>query len=221
MNTRTSSARPFISFAIGVMAFTGLTLAFGIAKETGTVDATLATRGAAISIGLTMMVAANFLPKLVPPRVTPRSGLFTAMSPERFAGWTFVLAAIAYVAVLAAAPIKYALPVAGVVGLCAFAVAGANWAWAMLSKRAGDSSKTALETPADEDPAVHSSEMNKRRALLMLFFSFFWVFLTFLADSIWGDSVSRGMAVVFVILLAVATVVPLLKQGQGSVERPD
>ena len=199
MSTDTRSVRPVVSvlsLLAGVVAVGGAAAAW---KEMGGLDPAIAKRVVAISIGAAMMIAGNALPKLLPPHGTRRKGI-GGIAAERFAGWTFVLAGIPYVALLTFAPIAYAMPAAALTGLAAFAVAGANWVWVLLWAPIQRPLSDGARTPAPESRVL---ELGTQMALLNLFFAFFWTFATFLVDSVWGDTASRGMVWVLIVLIVI------------------
>jgi hypothetical protein len=85
------------------------------------------------------------------------------------------------------APSDDLMTYSSLVGLCAFGLVGAMWARLALSPR-----EAALET----NPTAQA----KRMALKQILFALFWVFAIFLADSLWGDDVSRWMAVGYIVI---------------------
>lgn len=220
MSTEAPSVRPVLSLVAGVAALAAAAAAVAAWKEIGGLDPAIARRVVAMAIGAAMIVAGNALPKLLPPPGARRTGRFGVMAPERFAGWTFVLAGILYLGLVTIAPIEYVLPAAALTGLGAFAVAGAHWAWVLF--------REPLQRPTSDDAPTNGSgesrilELSKQMVLLNLFFACFWVFATFLADSVWGDSASRAMAWVSMIVLVFGNVLLLLfVPGRAGMHRPE
>jgi hypothetical protein len=203
MSMKTLTARPFIALGVTLAAFAVLVIAIAIAREYGQVDSLTAKRVSAISIGLVLIAAGNLAPKM---------GLFhlpgvqraTVMSAERFAGWTLVLTGLAVVGLWVFAPSQEMMLISSAIVVVAFLVVSA--AWAMVSLRARGQSETAA---GDGHSAL--AALTKRVALLQILFGLFAAFSIVLADSLWGDSVSRWMAVVYCMLLPFVAM-PLFKQ---------
>ncbi len=93
------------------LAFALLTVAAGLtwARRMGWVDIDLPARGTMMAIGMLVAIYGNAIPKVI-KTTSPR-----ARSEQRFAGWAFVLAGLAYAAVWALAPLEYAAEVASAV----------------------------------------------------------------------------------------------------------
>jgi hypothetical protein len=93
----------------------GLTIAFAIlsvaaglafARRMGVVSPDLAVRGTMAAIGLMLAFYGNAIPKVIKV-TTPR-----ARAIQRFTGWAFVLAGLAYAAIWALAPMVHAAEMA-------------------------------------------------------------------------------------------------------------
>lgn len=183
---------------------------FAIAKKTGLIDYDLAKRGVAMSLGVMLIVAGNFLPKL---RLFDGPGRDPArvLWAERSAGWIFVLAGVAYVAVWAFTPIAHVMWLSSAVGLSAFAFVAMAW------KRAA-----AGGVPWDMRSAGHGGEsaLVKRVLLFTVLLTLLWSVSIFLVDYIWGDAVTQVVAIGFPILLGVvlSVMLPLrlLRAGPAS-----
>jgi hypothetical protein len=86
------------------LAFALLSVAAGLAygRRMGFVSPDLAVRGTMAAIGLMLAFFGNGIPKVITV-TTPR-----ARAIQRFAGWAFVLAGLAYAAIWALAPLTQA-----------------------------------------------------------------------------------------------------------------
>ena len=89
----------------------GLTIAFGLltvaaglayARRIGVVSPDTAMRGNMAAIGLMVALYGNDIPKVV------RTSSQCVRAVQRFAGWAFVLAGLAYAAIWALAPLTWA-----------------------------------------------------------------------------------------------------------------
>jgi hypothetical protein len=154
------------------------------------IDNDLAKRGVGIIFGLMVIGAGNLLPKF---RLFDALQLdpVKALAAERFAGWAFVLAGAAYVAVWALAPMPSVMPISSIVGLAAFALVAVD-----LMRRVGGARASVATSQATEATLV------KRTLLGMSFLAFGWGVTIFLVDYIWGDAVSQWVAVIWSILVA-------------------
>ena len=90
------------------LAFALLSIAAGLAyaRRIGVVSPDLAVRGTMAAIGLMLAVYGNAIPKVIKV-TTPR-----ARAIQRFAGWAFVLAGLAYAVIWALAPMVHAAELA-------------------------------------------------------------------------------------------------------------
>jgi len=168
-------------------------LAFALAKESGRIESSLAKRAVGMIFGAILIVTGNFLPKIVQPLNTEPQSAAKTKAVERFAGRTFVLAGILYIAVWVLARPEHAMLISSAVGLIAFALVGAICVRIAFSGPSGNHLETEKVIPTGK-PSVGS-----RTALLLIFHALFWVFAMFFADSIWGDKAAPWMVIGFVI----------------------
>lgn len=177
--------RAVIPLAVGVCTIVGAMLAFGITKKTGILDPDVARRGAATMLGLMLVVTGNYIPKLHLFR--PESVQSGSSAVDRFAGWTFVGAGLAFVAIWLCAPIDKAMLASPMIGVAGFLLVLARWlAWG--EQAGGAASILPRPTPV-------------RAAVFILLVSLLWTFAIFFADSIWGDSVAQWMAMGLILVL--------------------
>ena len=182
MNHDTQS-RALTARAIAIVACAVLMMAFGIAKLTGTLDPLLARRGVGVMIGLVLVATGNFVPKL--RLFQPATGAADGDAIDRFAGWTFVACGLAFAAVFLLAPADTILIVPPLIVLAGFLAVLARW---LVWKRKEPSRLSLHLTPG-------------RLAMAMVLAAVLWTCAIFLADVVWGDSVSRWMAILFAIVL--------------------
>jgi len=200
MSSQTNPAFLPKSTVFGVIGLFTVLVTFGLAKEWDVIEGGLAKRAVGMLLSAMLIVLGNVLPKLVRPISGRRGNPVRHMAAERFAGWTFVLTGVVCVAVWLFAPLESVMLIASLVGLSAFSLVFATWAWLAW----GEHSQVQQETLVSE----HSAEMSQRApgirgGLFLLLHALFWVFAIFLADSIWGDSVSQWMGVFFVVVSGV------------------
>jgi small-conductance mechanosensitive channel len=190
-DTKQTGAPKIILFAAAIM-FAAL-MGFALAGQFELIDRSLAKRVVGSMFGLILMVTGNYLPKVVLPVSARRRNPARAMAAERAAGWIFVLAGLVTIAIWILLPIESVMLTAGLVGLGAFILVGANWVWLLMS-----GADETVEIP-DYEPANDPATSQKRLGLLMILHALLWGFAIFLADSIWGDAVSRWMTIPFII----------------------
>ncbi|MBN4046487.1 hypothetical protein JYU02_00645 [bacterium AH-315-P15] len=170
--------------AVGLFA---ILVAAALGKEFGYIDGYVAKRIFGIIFGVVLVIMGNFLPKIVRPLSAQHSDPVKVLAAERFAGRTFVLAGIAYISVWVFAPPENAMLISSLVGLGAFALVATNWVWLIR----GELPRNQQETKSDKI----------RHAMFQILFALFWVFAIFLADSLWGDHISRPMGIAYVFAL--------------------
>lgn len=90
------------------------TAAFAVLRLNGVISGETADRAVGVVIGLMVVVYANFVPKQI-------SNGNPAI--QRFIGWTFVIAYLAYAAIWAFAPMSYTAPGSVAVGIAAMVIA--------------------------------------------------------------------------------------------------
>jgi hypothetical protein len=206
MSTETKSNTTLALLILGAVAFVAVILGFAIAKKLGYVEALEAKRAGAIAIGCVLIIAGNIVPKL---RLFSGQGFDAGrvVGAERVAGWMLVLAGLAFVGLWVFAPSDDLMIYSSLVGLCAFGLVGLIWMGLALRPRA----------PAEAAAESNDSARVKRLALSQILFALFWVFAIFLADSLWGDVVSRWMAVGYVVIAGVlATPGAMLARRGGN-----
>lgn len=174
----------------GLMAFLVLAvLAIALAGEFGLIDQVLAKRGVGASLALLLLMLGNQWPKLVLPLAARQENPAVILAAERFAATVLVGAGLAALAVWVWAPAAWMMPIAGAIVLAGFGLAAANWTRVLLT--GGVLARPAAEGLGRSAP---------RLTVLMLLHALFWVAVIFLADSIWGDAVSRWLVLPFLIL---------------------
>jgi hypothetical protein len=171
--------RALIAMSTGILACAILVMAFGVGKLTGTVDPLIARRGVGAMLGLMLMVTGNFVPKL--RLFQPATGATHSDAIDRFAGWIFVVCGFAFAAAFLFVPANQVFIVPPLIVLAGFLAVLIRW----------------LRSKGTLPGRVTSG----RRTLVMMLASILWVCAIFLADAIWGDYVSRWMAIAFPILL--------------------
>ncbi len=97
-------------------AFVAAVIALIIAGKFGVVDSAAVKRGLGIAIGALAIGIGNYLPKMRP---------FKASRAERFAGWVFLLAGIAFVGLFLLAPIELARRASAIVGVTSLLIVAA------------------------------------------------------------------------------------------------
>lgn len=181
--------------AAACVAFVAAAIALGVAKKLGWIEGDLAKRAAASALGLLLVVAGNFVPKL---RLldTLRRDPGRIAQTERFAGWAFVLAGLAYVGVWAAAPIDLAIVLSSTIGLTAFA------AVLLVGVRLALSPRTdAAPTDAEQDAEIAQTRVAIRVSLAAILATVMWACILFLVDLAFGDAASQTLAIVFTVLI--------------------
>jgi hypothetical protein len=171
-------------------------MAVALAGEFEWINHDLAKRGVGASLGLILLVLGNQMPKLILPPAAWREQPAPILAAERFAATVLVCAGLAATAVWIWWPADTMMALASLIILAGFALAAANWARVLLLGGA---------------PVRRGSDglltTGPRLMLLMLMHAVFWVAVIFLADSIWGDFVSRWLAVPAMIFNGVLAVI--------------
>ena len=209
MNMEAISSSSMKSLVATIAGLFAVILAFAIARERGMLDPELARRVVAMGFGVMLLVIGNAVPKLVRPLRTTGRDPARVMAADRFAGRTFVLAGIAFVALWAFAPAEHVMRISALVGLAAFGLVAASQLRLSLTGRR-DRSQPATDA---DDPT--SGVAITRWLLIYLLHGLLWVFAMFLVDSIWGDRAAQWMGVGFVLANA-ALVFVHLTRGRGT-----
>ncbi|MCI4644677.1 MAG: hypothetical protein MRY64_07840 [Hyphomonadaceae bacterium] len=196
----TNSTHPMRSLGIAIAAVVIFMMIFAVAKKTGYADPAFAKRGAAAMLGLMLVIAGNFVPKM--RLFQPAKGnLAGASAVDRFAGWVFVICGLAFSTVWLFAPLDKAMLGSPMIGVAGFLLVLARW----LSWRRGQAGSLVPSfTPG--------------RALVgLLLLSILWAFAIFFVDAIWGDAVAQWTSIVFIIILGGALpFLVLLAQGKSK-----
>jgi hypothetical protein len=176
-----------------IVGFLGLVAVMGtiaIGKETGVIENHVAKRGVGIIFGLMLFGVGNLLPKF---RLfdSPSRDPGQTLAAERFAGWVFVITGTVYIIVWAFTPMSSVMLVSSIVGLSSFALVAFDWIRRAIARKPSTAGRQATE-----------ATFVKRFLLGTMLISLGWGFAIFLADHIWGDAVSRWVAIVFVFLVA-------------------
>jgi hypothetical protein len=175
--------RPLIAMAAPIGACVVLVMVVGVGKLTGVLDPLLARRGVGLMFGLILMVTGNFVPKL--RFFQPAVGAEHSDALDRFAGWLFVICGFAVAVTFLLAPPDKLFIFAPLVILGGFLAVFTRWL--MLKGK---------------QPRALSLHMTLGRvALATMLATVLWMGVTFLADAVWGDNVSRWMAILFPFLL--------------------
>ena len=155
-----------------------------------------AKRGVGASLALLLLLLGNQMPKLILPLAVRREKPAPILAAERFAATVLVLAGLGAMGVWIWWPADQMMALASVIVLAGFALAAANWARVLL---------------VGGMPARQGSEglltSRPRLMILMLMHALFWVAVIFLADTIWGDIVSRWLVVPAMIFNGVLAVI--------------
>jgi hypothetical protein len=194
MTSLAQSWAPIRSLAISIAAVLAAVVAVGVGRRMGMLEPELAKRLGVVVFGIMLAVLGNYMPKFVVPWSTP-----AAVAARRFAGWVFVLAGAAYVAVCLFAPMPQAVIVPSVIGISAFVLSGVNWM--RTAGHGGRPPDTGGEVVTDDQL---SPELMIQRGGPYILLGLFFVFVLFLSDTLWGDAVARWMAVGYCIASALA-----------------
>lgn len=132
--TQTESERRFLVLSVvtaGLMLAVSLGIALigGIGFEGGT----LPKRVLGIMMGLVLVVIGNTVPKVLGPLAAKRCSPVQTQSVQRFAGWTFTIAGLAYTAIWTFAAIPQAEGFSTFLCVGALMLVIGRWVWASLS----------------------------------------------------------------------------------------
>jgi hypothetical protein len=194
--------RPLFALATGSFICVALVMALGLGKVAGTLDPLFARRGVGAMLGLMLMAAGNFVPKL--GLFAPAAGAAAGDALDRFAGWTIVLCGVAFAAFFLWGPAGRVFIVPPSIVLAGFLAVLARW---LMGK--GRRAHPSLPlTPA-------------RRMLVTILVAVLWVCAIFLADAIWGDRVSRWLALpVPVVLILFSAIRARARNWRGGPAAP-
>jgi hypothetical protein len=184
-----------VSVIVGFFSLFAVIVAIAIAKKTAAIDYDFAKRGVGIVLGLMLIGVGNLIPKF---RLfdSPRRDPAKTCAAERFAGWVFVLAGAAYVAVWAFAPMSGVMLISSILGLAAFALVAFDW----LRRVRNAEARTARPQPTE-------ATLVKRFLLGTILLTLGWGVAIFLVDHVWGDAASLWVGIIYSI------VVPFLALG--------
>lgn len=188
MSTEQKLSRHRVSAAL-VAGLAFAVLATALAGEFELIDQSLAERGVGAALAMLLLVLANQLPKLIVPLAIRRDNPAPVLAAERFAATVLVGTGLASLAVWIWWPAAQMMALAGVIVLAGFGLASANWARLLLS--GGATIREASDELVSSRP---------RLTILMLMHALLWVAIIFLADTIWGDAVSRWLVLPFLVL---------------------
>lgn len=164
-------------------------MAIAAAAEFDLIGREFAKRGVGAALAMLLLVLGNQLPKLVLPLAARQANPGPVLAAERFSATILVIAGLAALAVWIWWPAAQMMPLAGAIVLAGFGLATANWVRVILT--GGVSAAVASASLLASQP---------RMTALMLMHGLFWVAVIFLADSIWGDAVSRWLTLPFILL---------------------
>jgi hypothetical protein len=182
MNDETRS-RAYIAMFTAVLACAVLALVFGVGKLTGTLDPLVARRGVGVLIGVILMATGNFVPKLRLLQPALRAGQSDAI--DRFAGWIFVICGFAFAAIFLLAPADKIFIVPPLIVLAGFLAVAARW---LMSEGKEPGRLSLQKTPGG-------------LLLATMLAGVLWTCAIFFADAVWGDTVSRWMAILYAFVL--------------------
>lgn len=168
MSTQTVYARPLKAMILGFLAFTLAAAGLAFLQKMGFIDAPLEKRAMGLILGAVIVVTGNFLPKTRPltaPGVNPPG---PAAAAERFAGWTFFLVGIAYIALFALAPLDRARKISAILGMAAIIYVAASWMWMLPGALLG----------GQEETLIDKRRAEKRNLIMPMLVSFFYVIAT-------------------------------------------
>lgn len=191
--TQSTQTRPqaIAPLAISLALLSAAIVALVLASELEWLERETIKRAGGILLGLVLVGAGNVLPKLVAP-LSGREPASAGAGADRLAGWVFVLAGLAMIAIWLIAPVELAAPAVAVLGVAAFLLAVA--ALIVQGARQGGAMRTPPSPFSDRAVAL-------RYALGMILAGLLAAFTMILADEIWGDQVARWMAVFFPLAL--------------------
>lgn len=164
-------------------------MAIAAAAEFDWIGREFAKRGVGAALAMLLLVLGNQLPKLVLPLAARQANPGPVLAAERFSATILVIAGLAALAVWIWWPAAQMMPLAGAIVLAGFGLATANWVRVIL---------TGGVSAAEASTRLLASQ--PRMTALMLMHGLFWVAVIFLADSIWGDAVSRWLTLPFILL---------------------
>lgn len=177
--------RALVAMLVALLGCVVVMMALGIGKATGTVDPLIARRGVGAMLGLTLVVAGNFVPKL--RLFQPAAGTANSDAIDRFAGWTFVACGLAFAGVFLLAPADRIMLGAPLIVVAGFLVVLARW---LMWKERQPSRLSPRFTPG-------------RFAMATVFATVLWGCAIFITDALWGDAVSRPLGMLFPFVLIV------------------
>ena len=212
MKQTTRSNRPLVSIFIYLGSVCAIFVTFAVAKKIGALDPIDAKRCTAATLGFVLVIAGNFMPKI---------GLFyngdenyaQAKAAERFAGIVFVSAGLGFVSLWIFTPLEVAMFASPILGIAAFGATAIHW---MSQKR---SSRLTLELKGIAG-VNQESTLAGRIVILQILFAILSVFVIFLADAIWGDSVSQSLAMVLALAISMSAL-PVAHSWARSESRPE
>jgi hypothetical protein len=135
-SARTDSDRSFLFLSVALAGLMiAVSLGVPLAGAFGIGGSTLRDRALGIVLGLMLVVMGNMVPKVLGPLTAKRCSSARTQSLQRFTGWIFTLAGLAYVGVWILLPVPEADAIA--TPLCAAAVVLVllRWGWAFVSPR--------------------------------------------------------------------------------------
>jgi len=201
MNLQILRIRSVRAAVFGFIGLLGLVALFALARGMGVINAAVTRRATGLLIGIMIVITGNLVPKLRPLN-SPSSNPAEAGAAERLAGWTLVLAGIAYIGLFAFAPLGYAARFSSFVGMGAIAVIAVNWTWLARDTLFGRARS------AEDMLELSEQAVQKRNVMIWLLFGLLYVlvgtWVAFLVhDNIWGRELASWMILVFGTLYAI------------------
>ena len=186
--------------------------AAGIGKEMGFIENDTAKRISGVVFGLLVILFGNILPKLVSPLGSDAEAAGRSRAADRIAGLVLVLTGLAVVAIWLAVPADSAMLASAMAGLGGLFISLMLWTFQAAPRLAGFRGPEALEHPASI----------RRLTVLFLLHAVFWVFLIFLADTLWGDASAKWIAIAFTLLngvIALPLIIGTLRTRRARPEK--
>jgi hypothetical protein len=134
--TRTDSEQRFLALSVMLAGLLiAVSLGTALAGAYGFGGAALRDRALGVAMGLVLVAMGNMVPKVLGPLTAKRCSSARTQSLQRFTGWIFTLAGLAYAGVWVFLAPAEAAAIATPVCAAAVALVLLRWGWAFLSPR--------------------------------------------------------------------------------------
>lgn len=135
-SARTDSERRFLFLSVVLAGFMiAVSLGTALAGALGFGGSALRDRATGIAMGLVLVAMGNMVPKVLGPLTPKRCSSARTQSLQRFTGWIFTLAGLAYVGVWILLSVPEADAIATPVCATALVLVILRWGWAFVSPR--------------------------------------------------------------------------------------